>query len=160
VEFFSVRLAKAGHLPVPFKDGDTANPISFAETMGPEALIGISGERSNRFTHTQFHNIPGLTQGEKEGTVDLHPEDARIRNITAGQWLTLSSPRGVIHMKARISEAVHPGVVRIAWGWGEVDPQANVNNLTDDDRRDPITGTPSNRTFMCRINLCTRASSG
>jgi anaerobic selenocysteine-containing dehydrogenase len=151
VEFFSDRLDKARQLPVPFKDGDTANPISFAESMGPEALIGISGERINRFTHTQFHNIPWLTQGEKEGTVDLHPEDARARNITAGQWLTLSSPRGVIHMKARISEAVHPGVVRIAWGWGEVDPQANVNNLTDDDRRDPVTGTPSNRSFMCRI---------
>ena len=151
VEFFSDRLDKAGHLPVPFKDGDTANPISFADTMGPEALIGISGERTNRFTHTQFHNIPWLTQGEKEGTVDLHPEDARTRNITAGQWLTLSSPRGVIRMKARISEAVHPGVVRIAWGWGEVDPQANVNNLTDDNRRDPVTGTPSNRSFMCRM---------
>jgi len=151
VEFFSERLDKAGHLPVPFKDGDTANPISFTDTMGPEALIGISGERSNRFTHTQFHNIPWLTQGEKEGTADLHPEDARARNIIAGQWLTLSSPRGFIRMKARISEAVHPGVVRVAWGWGEVDPQANVNNLTDDDRRDPVTGTPSNRSFMCRI---------
>jgi len=40
---------------------------------------------------------------------------------------------------------------RIAWGWGEVDPEANVNILTDDDRRDPVTGTPSNRSFMCRI---------
>jgi thiosulfate reductase / polysulfide reductase chain A len=136
---------------VPFQDGDTANPISFADTICPEALIGISGERTNRFTHTQFHNIPWLTQGEKAGTADLHPEDASARNITAGQWLTLSSPRGVMRMEARISEAVHPGVVRIAWGWGEVDPEANVNNLTDDDRRNPVTGTPSNRSFICRI---------
>jgi anaerobic selenocysteine-containing dehydrogenase len=151
VEFFSERLDKAGHLPVPFQDGDTANPISFADTMGPEAVIGISGERTNRFTHTQFHNIPWLTQGEKEGTVDLHPEDALKKNIISGQWLTLSSPRGIIRMKAKISEAVHTGVVRIAWGWGEVDPEANVNNLTDDDRRDPVTATPSNRSFMCRI---------
>jgi anaerobic selenocysteine-containing dehydrogenase len=54
-------------------------------------------------------------------------------------------------MRARISEAVHPGVIRIAWGWGEVNPESNVNSLTDDDRRDPITSTPSNRCFMCRI---------
>jgi thiosulfate reductase/polysulfide reductase chain A len=151
VEFFSERLNQAGHLAVPFKDGDTANPISFADAMGQDALIGISGERTNRFTHTQFHNISWLNQGEKTGTVDLHPEDARARNIKPGQWLTLSSPRGVVRMKAKISEAVHPGVIRIAWGWGEVDPQANVNNLTDDHRRDPVTGTPSNRSFMCRI---------
>jgi anaerobic selenocysteine-containing dehydrogenase len=151
VEFFSERLDQAGHLPVPFQDGDTADPISFADTMGPEAMIGISGERTNRFTHTQFHNIPWLTQGEKAGFVDLHPEDALTRNITAGQWLTLSSPRGVIRVQANISEVVHPGVVRIAWGWGDIDPEANVNNLTDDHRRDPVTGTPSNRSFMCRI---------
>jgi anaerobic selenocysteine-containing dehydrogenase len=151
VEFFSERLDRAGHLAVPFQDGDTGNPISFADAMGPEALIGISGERTNRFTHTQFHNIPWLTHGEKTGTVDLHPEDARARNITSGQWLTISSSRGGIRMRAEISEVVHPGVVRIAWGWGEIDPQANVNNLTDDDRRDPVTGTPSNRSFMCRI---------
>ena len=136
---------------MPFMDGGTENPISFADTIGEGAVIGISGERTNRFTHTQFHNIPSLMKGENEGTVDLHPEDARNRNIAAGQWLTISSPRGHIRMKARISDAVHPGVARIAWGWGEVDPECNVNNLTDDDRRDPVTGTPSNRCFMCRI---------
>jgi anaerobic selenocysteine-containing dehydrogenase len=152
VEFFSARLQKAGHLPVPFMDGDTENPISFAGTLGEDALIGISGERTNRFTHTQFHNIPSLIKREGEGTADLHPEDARRRNITSGQWLTISTPRGQVRMRARISEAVHPGVVRIAWGWGEVNPEGNVNNLTDDDRRDPVTATPSNRCFMCRID--------
>jgi len=152
VEFFSKRLEQAGQPPVPFMDGSTDNPISFADTLGEDALIGISGERSNRFTHTQFHRIPSLVKGEPGGFVDLHPKDAHARNISAGQWLTLSSPRGHIRMKARISDAVHPGVVRIAWGWGEVDPEANVNNLTDDDRRDPVTGTPSSRSFMCRID--------
>ncbi len=151
VEFFSERLKKAGHLPVPFMDGSTDNPISFADTFGEGGLIGISGERTNRFTHTQFHHIPSLIRREGEGSADLHPQDARKRNIASGQWLTISTPRGQVRMRARISEAVHPGVVRIAWGWGEVDPQCNVNNLTDDERRDPITSTPSNRCFMCRI---------
>jgi anaerobic selenocysteine-containing dehydrogenase len=159
VELFSERLEKAGHLPVPFLDGGAKNPISFADTMGEGAVIGISGERTNRFTHTQFHHIPSLIKAENEGFVDLHPEDARAQNIAAGQWLTVSTPRGYIRMKARISEAVHPGVVRIAWGWGEVDPEANLNNLTDDDRRDPVTGTPSNRSFMCRI-ISVRLSQG
>jgi anaerobic selenocysteine-containing dehydrogenase len=151
VEFFSERLAQDGKMPVPFQDGDTGNPISFADSLGEEALIGISGERTNRYTHTQFHTIPFLIRGEKEGFVDIHPEDARRRQIQGGQWLTLSTPRGQVRMKARISEVIHPGVVRLAWGWGEVSPEANVNNLTDDDRRDPVTGTPSNRSFMCRL---------
>jgi anaerobic selenocysteine-containing dehydrogenase len=151
VELFSLRLEAAGHPPVPYQDGEFTDPISFAGTMGEEAMIGISGERTNRYTHTQFHQIPSLRQAEGEGFADLHPDDARARSIAAGQMLTMSTPRGRVQMKARISEAVHPGVVRIAWGWGEVDPDANVNNLTDDDRRDPVTGTPSNRSFMCRV---------
>ncbi len=150
VELFSERLAQAGHLPVPYRDGAMDNPISFADSLGEDALIGISGERTNRYTHTQFHTIPFLVKGD-EGFVDLHPEEARRRRITGGQWLTVATPRGRVRLKARISEVIHPGVVRLAWGWGEVDPEANVNNLTDDDRRDPVTGTPSNRSFMCRV---------
>jgi anaerobic selenocysteine-containing dehydrogenase len=150
VELYSARLAQAGHLPVPYRDGALDNPISFAESLGEDALIGISGERTNRYTHTQFHTIPFLVKGD-EGFVDLHPEEARRRRITAGQWLTLTTPRGRVRMKARISEVVRPGVARLAWGWGELNPEANVNNLTDDDRRDPVTGTPSNRSFMCRV---------
>lgn len=152
VELFSPRLEEAGHLPVPFMDGSRENPISFAATMGADALIGISGERTNRFTHTQFHRIPSLLRLEGEGYADLHPEEAKARNIQAGQWLTISSPRGRVRMQARISGVVRPGVVRLAWGWGEVNPEWNVNNLTDDHRRDPVTGTPSSRSFMCRID--------
>ena len=63
VEFFSERLDKDRTSAGAFQDGDTANPISFADTMGEDAVIGISGERTNRFTHTQFHNIPGADQG-------------------------------------------------------------------------------------------------
>ncbi len=153
VELFSARLAKAGHPPVPFRDGGVENPISFADTLGEDALIGISGERSHRFTHTQFHQIPSLLKGEGEGFVDLHPQDAQARNIAPGQWLTVSTPKGRIRLKARISEVICPGVVRIAWGWGEVDPEASLNNLTDDARRDPVTCTPANRTFMCRLEV-------
>jgi anaerobic selenocysteine-containing dehydrogenase len=153
VEFFSQRLKQAGHPPVPFLDGRVDNPVSFAETLGEDALIGISGERSNRFTHTQFHQIPSLVRGEPEGFVDLHPEDARTRNIAEGQWLNVSTPKGRIRLKTRISEVTHPGVVRIAWGWGETAPEANLNDLTDDARRDPVTSTPSSRTFMCRIEV-------
>lgn len=150
-EFFSERLQNQGHPPVPFIDGREENPISFADKLGEDAVIGMSGERTNPFTHTQFHNIPSLKKRESEGFVDVHPEDARKRSIADGQVLRISTPRGYVLMKSRISQAVHPGCVRIAWGWGEVDPECNVNNLTDDDRRDPVTGTPSNRSFMCRI---------
>ena len=60
-------------------------------------------------------------------------------------------------MIARISKVVHPGSVRIGWGWGNLDSRLNLNNLTDDDKRDPVTGTPSSRSFMCRLTKETRS---
>ena len=151
VELFSERLAAAGHLPVPFQDGSIVDPISYAETAGPDALIGISGARNNRFTHTQFFHIPALRRGDPEPTADLHPEEARSRGIVGGQMLTITTPRGRVRLRSRLTKAIPKGIVRLAWGWGEVDPEMNVNNLTDDDRRDPVTGTPSSRSFMCRL---------
>jgi hypothetical protein len=59
-------------------------------------------------------------------------------------------------MLARISTVVHPGSVRIAWGWGEHKMQYNLNALTDDDYRNHVTGTPGQRTFMCRVSKVKR----
>ncbi len=151
VELFSERLAEAGHPPVPCMDGFVDNPLPFADTIGEGALIGMSGERPGRFTHTQFHHVPSLLESEGEAFVDIHPEDAGPRRIHEGERVTVATPRGRVRMKARISTEVHAGSIRMAWGWGEVDPEWNLNRLTDDARRDPITCTPSNRSFMCRI---------
>lgn len=151
VEFHSDRLARAGHAPVPFAEGTFEDLPGSADACNADVVIGISGERTNRFTHTQFLRIPSLARQEPEGFVDIHPRDAAARGISDGQEITISNERGQVRMKARISDVVHPGSIRIAWGWGEIDPDANVNNLTDDNRRDPITATPSNRSFLCRI---------
>lgn len=151
VEFFSDRLRAGGHMPVPYMDGSNIDPISFSDQAKVDTIIGISGERTNRFTHTQFHNIPALLKDEPEAFVNLHPEDGRKRGISKGAMLKVKTPRGYIKMKARLSDVVHPGSIQIAWGWGEVHPELSLNNLTDDYRRDPVTGTPDNRNFMCEI---------
>jgi anaerobic selenocysteine-containing dehydrogenase len=151
VELFSERLRRNGQPPIPFMDGVFQNPISFADANDADALIGMSGERTNRFTNTQFYNIESLLKEEPQGRVDLHPDDARRRDIVEGDWVKLETPRGQVRMKAGISEVVRPGAVQIAWGYGEVEPELSLNNLTDDDRRDPVTGTPSGRSFMCRV---------
>jgi len=151
VEFFSDRLRAAGHMPVPYMDGSNMDPISFSDRDSGDNIIGISGEKTNPFTHTQFHNIPVLIKAEPEAFVDIHPEDCLKRGISNNEMLRIKTPRGHVKMKARLSDVVHPGSIRIAWGWGEVDPELSLNNLTDDYRRDPVTGTPSNRNFMCEI---------
>ncbi|HAA03224.1 MAG TPA: formate dehydrogenase, partial [Syntrophobacteraceae bacterium] len=151
VELYSQRLQQHGHEPVPYLQGWRGNPISFADRSGEFPLIGISGARPSRFTHSQFHNIPSLLGRKPEAQVDIHPLDASDRDITSGDLLRIETPRGRVQMRARISQEVHRGSIRIAWGWGDMNSSWNLNDLTDDGTRNPIIATPSNRTFMCRI---------
>ncbi len=155
MEFYSRTLEKNGYPPVPSFDGDAENQISFYNQKDEFPILGISGARSRCFTHSQFKFVPSLLKHEKECAIDIHPADAREKGISDGDTVRVETPRGHITMKARISDVVHPGAIRIAWGWGEFSPDYNLNNLTDDDRRSRVTGTPSNRSFMCRITKVT-----
>jgi len=150
VEFFSDRLEQNGHDPVPYQHGRMENPISFSSHAG-HALVGMSGERENRFTHTQFHHVDKLLKTGEKPTVDLHEQDAGSLGITAGEMVRVHTPRGSIKMQAGVTDRVRPGHVIIAWGWGEVHQDYNLNLLTDDHHRDPVTSTPSNRSFMCSL---------
>jgi anaerobic selenocysteine-containing dehydrogenase len=149
-EFFSARLAENGHDGLPYSNGCPQRLISFAGQQD-YPLIGISGARDNRFTNSQYRTIPSLLENENGCVVDLHPRDGESLGIENGDQVEVATPKGAIRMVARISTVVHPGSVRIAWGWGECRMQYNLNTLTDDDCRNPITGTPGQRTFMCRV---------
>ena len=54
-------------------------------------------------------------------------------------------------MAVSIATTVRPGMIRLAWGWGEYDPRGNLNALTEDDKRGRVTGTSTSRSFMCRL---------
>jgi anaerobic selenocysteine-containing dehydrogenase len=151
VEFFSARLAEAGLPPVPFQRGWREDPISFAEQSSAYPILGISGSRDIRFTNSQFRIIPALLNKSAGPVVDIHPDDAQAQDITEGEYIRIESPKGAIEMIARFSSTVRPGTIRLAWGWGAYQPASNLNTLTEDDRRGPVTGTSTSRSFMCRL---------
>ncbi len=155
VEFFSHRLEKEDHDPVPYLHGRRENPISFSANCPDKALAGMSGERENRFTHTQFHLVDDLLKPGETARAELHPDDASGMGIYPNDMLSISTPRGEIRMPASISDRIRTGCVLIAWGWGEVHPDFNLNLLTDDNHRDPVTSTPSSRSFMCSVKKLT-----
>jgi len=152
VEFFSRRLADAGLPGVPFQQGMGDNPISFADQAREYPMLGISGSRDIRFTNSQFHHIDSLRKGGAGCVVDIHPEDAQRHHLAEGDRVRIESPKGAVEMTARISSKVRPGMVRLAWGWGNYDPATNLNRLTEDDRRSRVTGTSTSRSFMCRLS--------
>ena len=160
VEFFSNRLAEAGFAGVPFEHGLGDDPISFADQSDEYPVLGVSGSRDIRFTNSQFHTIPALLRGGAGCVVDIHADDAARQGFAEGDLIGISTPKGSIEMRARLSASVRPGMVRLAWGWGDSDPRASLNILTEDDKRGPVSGTSTSRSFMCRLQKLERVSAG
>jgi len=152
VEIESSLLKKFGYPAIPeFRDYFSYQRPSFYEKRDDYPLIGLSGRRSNHFVHSQFRHIKSLREKEDIPKVDINPEDAKERNIHQDDLIMISTPNGSIKLRARISSIIVPGIIRIAWGWGEYREKYNLNLLTDDSLKDPITSTTSNRVFMCQI---------
>ena len=151
VEIYSEIFKEQGYSPIPSFEEDEKNQPSFYSEKDNFPLIGISGARSNNFVHSQFRNIPYLLKREPEPFIDINPKDAEIRNITDGDIVIIKTPNGQIKMKAKVSDIVILGIVRIPWGWGEFNMSYNINSLTDDKKRDIISSTTSNRYFMCNV---------
>jgi anaerobic selenocysteine-containing dehydrogenase len=49
--------------------------------------------------------------------VELHPTLAASRGIQAGDWVTIESPEGAMRARARLKDALDPGVVCGERGW-------------------------------------------
>ncbi len=121
---------------------------SAGEENGKLSLIGRRELRSN---NSWMHNSQRLVKGPKRCTLMIHPNDAQKRNIAAGQLVSVSSRVGTIELPAEITEEVMPGVVSIPHGWGhnregtqwsiaEAHAGASINDLTDDQSVDALTG--------------------
>ncbi|MBA7493239.1 Acetylene hydratase [subsurface metagenome] len=152
VEIYSQRLRDHGYPPLPeYKDLDAAF-VGQPGLLESYPLIGTT-RRPGVYVHTRFRNIPALRKIEPEPLVRLCPEDAQRRGINDGDLTTVKSLKGSIKVKAKVTDEVSPGVVIIDFGWGNPwDQGANVNILTSDEDRDPISCSTPNRRFRCQVS--------
>jgi anaerobic selenocysteine-containing dehydrogenase len=88
--------------------------------------------------------------------VTLHPRDAAPRGISSGDAVWVVTPRGRVRYTAFISEDIVPGVIEANMGGGgpiasQPWRECNVNELTDADNRDPISGFPVYKALLCDV---------
>jgi len=146
IDFYSERLWKAGYDPLPSFEEPIEGPAD-STLYARYPLILTSGARISVYVHSRLRNIERLRKLEPEPYVEIHPETARRFGVSDGELVEVSSPRGVIKIRAMVTDRILRGVVNITNGWSE----ANVNVLTDDSTRDPISGFPSLRSQLCTI---------
>ena len=97
-------------------------------------------------TGTMTRRAVALDTIEGEPHVDMHPEDMRTLEVADEDWVTVTSRRGSITLKARASRSPGRGAVFIPFCWRE----AAANVLTIDEL-DPVGKIPEFKFCAVRI---------
>jgi anaerobic selenocysteine-containing dehydrogenase len=148
VELASSVLAKHGHDPLPVYKEPLESPLSKPDMLDSFPLVLTTGARSSAYTHSMFRNIGQLRKLMPEPLVDIHPADAEERGIKTGDLVRVMAPRGSVIMKAKVTDAILPGVVSAPHHWAG---EANINNIIDDKDLDPISGFAPFKSSLCQV---------
>jgi len=129
IEIYSENLVEDGQA-LPFQLDPLESPIAGKKSKYPLAFI----QGHSRFrTHSMFANVESLLELNPEPLLEMNPRDADQRGISDGNQVVVYNDRARTQLKARISEAVGPGVVNIMQGWWiDQFAEGSVNHLTHD----------------------------
>lgn len=97
---------------------------------------------------TQTRRESGLAAKQSEAFVEIHPRDARKRNIHHGDMVEVTTRRGDVHVRAIVSRQVRPGCIWMPLHFAE----ARANVLTND-AGDKITGTAEYKVCAAEVRL-------
>jgi formate dehydrogenase alpha subunit len=139
-ESFGREGGRALFTPVPF--------VSVSELPDAEYPYVLTTGRQlfHYHTGTMTRKSAGLHAIAPEAYVELNPADADNLGVTDGQKLTVSSRRGAIKLKARVSTIVPPTVVFIPFHYSEA-----AANLLTSDAMDPICKIMEAK--VCAVNI-------
>jgi len=98
--------------------------------------------RDQWHTMTKTGHVPRLMQHLSAPALQMHPDDASVRNIEAGDLVRIVSRRGKAIVAVQISRDVRSSLVFLPMHWGEMSARGSrANNLTQS-VVDPISKEP------------------
>jgi anaerobic selenocysteine-containing dehydrogenase len=147
MEFTSLILKEAGMDPLPVYRESRLSPVSEPELAESYPLILTTGSGLPMYDHSRTSCVPWLKQLRPDPMIEINPLDTHARGIEPNQWVELSTTRGTLRARAHITEYVPPGVVNMSHNF----PGADVNELIDQDYRDPISGYPGFKSLLCEV---------
>jgi len=128
----------------------------------------LIGRRDIRTSNTWIHNSARMAKGKNRCTLMVHPDDAETYQINEGLQVTVSSHIGSIQLAAQITDEIARGVVSIPFGWGHGRkgiklsvaakiPGVSINDITDDQAVDAVSGTAAFNAVPVSIKAAKRA---
>ncbi|MFC1972035.1 molybdopterin-dependent oxidoreductase [Chloroflexota bacterium] len=151
VELYSEALLEMGYDPIPIYREPEEGPVSTPDLYRKYPLNLISPHSRWR-AHSSFANQPEILQSHPPEVL-IHTDDAEERGIVNGELVRIFNDRGTFEIKAKVSEGIRPGVVRIyEGGW----PEHGMVNLLTSDRLTTYGENPTYNTCLVQV---TRAAS-
>jgi anaerobic selenocysteine-containing dehydrogenase len=163
VEFWSETFLDHGYSALPEFIEPQIGPVARPDLAARFPLV-LTCAKPTLFCQTQHRALPSLRKRALHPEIELHPETAATRGITAGSWVAVETPAGAMRARARLNDRLDPRVIVGEHGWWQdckelgvpgYDPfspeGANFNRTVDATIRDPISGTPAHRSNLCEV---------
>lgn len=155
-EIWSTIFEDYGYEPLPKYIEPTEGPLGNPKLARKYPLVFNSGARPQTDFRSQHHGIEGLVKDNPEPTVEINAEDAAERGIQNGDVVEVHTARGRVPFRARVTDNIVRGAVECMFGGGTpVGPKAwrewNVNDLTDLNNYDAISGFPVYKALLCDV---------
>ena len=130
-EFYSASLEAEGIDPLPTYTA----PRESAQTaphLARKYPLAIISPPAHNFLNSSFANLPSFIHAEKEPFLEIHPDDARAREIVSGDRVRVYNDRGSFAVRARVTDKARPGmVVALSIWWQKLSPGGrNANDVT------------------------------
>lgn len=119
LELYSELMEEKGLPPLP-----TWRSVPYFKNMSEDELV-LTTYKVNVQTHSRTQNCKWLTEIYHENPAWINPEVANRLGVVDGDLIKVTSGIGEIETRARVTPAVHPGVISIAnhcghWEYGRM----------------------------------------
>src|SRR5262245_48589233 len=171
VELYSQTLLEHGYPPLPDFTEPAIGPVARPDLAARFPLI-LTSAKPSLFCQTQHRGLSTLRKRAPHPEVELHPATAKARGIAGGDWVSIETAEGHVRARARLNANLDPRVVVGEHGFWQAcaelgapgyDPfgptSASYNTLIGTNARDPVSGTPALRSYLCEIRLLAETSS-
>jgi anaerobic selenocysteine-containing dehydrogenase len=163
VELYVEAFLDVGQPPLPSFTEPAISPRSRPD-LADEFPLVLTCTKALHFCETQHRQVASLRRHRPDPQVEMHPDTARARGITEGDWVEIRTPMGGVSARASFNHTLSPQVVSGEHGWFEPCEElglpgfppfgpgsANLNLVLAQTPSDPVSGSSPLRAQMCQV---------
>lgn len=151
----SPRLFEDGRFPTPdgrarFHAPGYRKPAEILSDEYPLALL--TGRVKDQWhTMTRTGKVPKLMRSQREPFLEMHPDDAGHLGVRDRQLVRVTSRRGSLQVRARVTDAIRSGAVFAPFHWGELWNRHAVTNAATSEATDARSKQPELKFAAVRV---------